>query len=204
MLSLGLQTTLLQSRASTKSQSWCVTPFSCCARTSWLLAQARACATPPCTRLKPNALYNAAGSDAPTRPRVCFWLQNPCWKSGAPRAFTPPVAFCPPEVGQAAVLASEVDSPAAQQLDLLCSRGATDSIYLRAVASPVSLAWSPVHGAAARGGCTLAVLGSDSRLRLYEPPAGVDAAWTLVQDLTDGLVAHKRTAVWGAQVRVFL
>lgn len=120
--------------------------------------------------------------------------QNP-YAPTAARAFTPPVAFDPPDVGQAFVTAGDADTWQATALDVLCSKGVTHAQYLRVLANPVGLAWSPLLPAT--GTCFLAVLGSDFRVRLYTAPQGLDFAWQQVQDLAGGLLSRRRQVDWG-------
>ena len=105
------------------------------------------------------------------------------------------MAFDPPDVGQVFVTAGDADTWQATALDVLCSKGVTNAQYLRDLANPVGLAWSPLLPAT--GTCFLAVLGSDFRVRLYTAPQGLDFAWQQVQDLAGGLLSRRRQVDWG-------
>ena len=119
--------------------------------------------------------------------------QNP-YAPQAARAFTPPVAFDPPDVGQAYVSDGDADTWQATALDVLCSKSVTSALYLRDLANPVGVAWSPLSPAT--GSCLLAVLTTDFRVRLFQAPKGLDLAWQQVQDLADGLLARRRQVDW--------
>ena len=152
----------------------------------------------PCSREPLHARPSARNSHAP--PLFFVGLagarppQNPACSANAPRAFTPPLGFAPPDVGPAAVAARDADTASAAVLDLLCSLSARRQTYLKEVASPTAVAWSPPR--AEDGACWLAVRTADGRVRLFAPPARLEPEWRCVSDLTDVVVHHRATVTW--------